>query len=217
MPVRKTAIAVGRIYHICNKSIAEYRIFNTKNDYERMIDLILFHSLNKIPVKYSSLKKLYGDKLRHYVRVNYKVKIICLLAYCIMPTHVHFIIREIKEGGTIEFMSQTLQGYTQYFNALHNRKGPLWEGRFTNVLIEAEEQMRHTIRYVHLNPSTAYLVNNPLEWQFSSYKEYLALIPKRDCLCDQIEYAGIEPLKYRQFVEEEIENQRISAQNKPRT
>ena len=214
MPIRKSSIAEGEVYHLCSRSIAEYKIFNTEADYVRLIDLILFHSFEKESVNYSTLKELYQNDLRQHLRAYCTNKIISLIAYCVMPTHVHFIIREIHIGGVAKFMMLLLQGYTKYFNALHKRKGPLWESRFTNVPIKSEEQLMHTIRYVHLNPSTAYLVKNPIEWEYSSYREYLGIIQKEHRLCDEIEYAGIEPTKYRQFVESAIDLQRIYAQNK---
>jgi len=38
MPIRKNPIAPNNVYHIFNKSIAGYKIFNTHDDFLRMIN-----------------------------------------------------------------------------------------------------------------------------------------------------------------------------------
>jgi putative transposase len=37
-------------------------------------------------------------------------------------------------------------------------------------------QLLHLSRYIHLNPVTAHLVENPEDYPFSSYKAYLGLM-----------------------------------------
>jgi putative transposase len=78
-----------------------------------------------------------------------------------MPTHIHLVLRQLKDGGISKFMSNILNSYSRYFNIKHNRKGPLWEGRFRKVLVGSDEQLLHLTRYVHLNPVTACLVDKP--------------------------------------------------------
>lgn len=51
--MRKAPLINGSIYHICTKSIAGYRIFRSKQDYSRMMEMIKFYSYGKLPVKFS--------------------------------------------------------------------------------------------------------------------------------------------------------------------
>ena len=80
-------------------------------------------------------------------------------------------------------MGDILNSYSRYFNTKQKRKGPLWEGRFENVLIKTDEQLLHLTRYIHLNPVTAYLVDQAKDWQASSYNEYLENSDFNECIC----------------------------------
>ncbi|MBU1113254.1 MAG: hypothetical protein KKH93_05215, partial [Candidatus Omnitrophica bacterium] len=88
------------------------------------------------------------------------------------------------------------------------RKGPLWESRFSNVLVETDEQLAHLTRYIHLNPTTVYLVNKPQDWSFSSYQEFLGLIEKGQGLCNYFELMHVVPESYQEFVNLQINYQR---------
>jgi putative transposase len=93
-----------------------------------------------------------------------------VVAYCIMQTHFHLILKQVTEDGIAKFMGRILNGYSRYFNSLHSRVGPLWTGRFKNVLIRNDEHLLHLTRYIHLNPVSAGLVTKPEDWDYSSYK-----------------------------------------------
>jgi len=102
-----------------------------------------------------------------------KEKVIHIIAYCLMPTHIHMLLEEVKEDGISIFTNNVLNSYTRYFNTKHKRKGPLWEGPSKKVTIKSDDQLLHLTRYIHLNPVTAYLCNKPEEWPYSSYNEYI--------------------------------------------
>ena len=66
----------------------------------------------------------------------------------------------------------------------------------------------HTTRYVHLNPVTAYIVNKPENWPYSSYNEYISNIEEDKRICSYSPELEINPIIYRRFVEEQISYQR---------
>ncbi len=78
-----------------------------------------------------------------------------------MPTHIHLILKQLKEDGISAYMSKILNSYTCYFNRRTKRKGPLWESRFKRVEVTSDEQLLHLTRYIHLNPVTAHIVEEP--------------------------------------------------------
>ena len=55
-------------------------------------------------------------------------------------------------------------------------------------------------RYIHLNPVTAYLVEKPEEWKFSSYKEFISEVKEDKKLCNFKELMDINPKGYKKFV-----------------
>ena len=125
-----------------------------------------------------------------------------------MPTHFHFILKEIKKGGIKNFVRLTTNSYSKYFNIKYRRKGPLWEGPFKNVAIENDSQLLHLTRYIHLNPVTAKLVNKAVDWEYSSYREYIGLTSENERLCNFSEYIDINIPEYKKFVSKQIEYQR---------
>ena len=50
---RKQRLVTGEIYHIYNKSIADYEIFNTDSEYRRMKEIIRYYQLNAMPYRFS--------------------------------------------------------------------------------------------------------------------------------------------------------------------
>lgn len=209
MPCRKVQLVKGELYHIYSKSITEFKIFNTENDYERMKGEFIFYSATKPPCKFSHFMNV--AKMRE-VRImphnDLSDRIIDVMAYCIMPSHIHLILKERKEGGIVKFTASILKSYSQYFNKKYGRKGPLWESRFNNVLIKTDEQFIHLTRYIHLNPVTAYIVNNPIEWKHSSFREYVGAINDEDRMCFFSEYLDMDPAAYKEFVNSQIDYQR---------
>lgn len=75
-----------------------------------------------------------------------------LLAYALMPNHVHMIVREKQEGGISKFMLKLMTAYSMYFNTKHERSGPLFVRPFRAKHIDSDEYFRWIISYVHLNP-----------------------------------------------------------------
>lgn len=212
MPVREVSIDMGEIHHIYNRSIAKFKIFNSSADYKRIIDTIEYYSIGNPPCKFSLFTEL--GRLGKAPHADRSKKLVRILAYCIMPTHLHLILEEIVNGGIAEYMKRIMESYTRYFNTKHTRKGPLWEGRFRNVLVESDEQLIHLTRYIHLNPVTDCLVNRPELWPYSSYAEY-ANREYKNRICnfeDRID-ADIKE-HYKEFVTDQIGYQRTLNQIK---
>jgi len=202
MAIRK--MAVGSLYHVMTKSIAGYEVFRSDRDYERIVAMMKYYAYEKLPFKFS-----YYETLKDKSILNKKLnsdKLVKIIAYCVMPTHLHFILSPIKDGGISKFMQNLLNSYTRYFNNKNNRKGPLWQGKFKSVLIENNMQLLHLTRYIHLNPTTSGLVENPMDWKYSSYSEYLG--QSEDNLCSFREYISFKREDYKKFVESRKEYQR---------
>jgi len=208
---RKDLLVVGEVYHIFNKSIAGFRIFNNDSEFSRMTVAIRYYQIGKPDFKFSQFIKPTKAKDRHpakTISLSGKEKIVQVIAYCFMPTHLHLILKQLKENGISTFMSNLLNSYARYFNIKHNRKGPLWEGRFKNVLVETDEQLLHLTRYIHLNPVTASLVNKPEKWPASSYREYISETSASGRICQYDDILDIKPADYKGFVEDRASYQR---------
>ncbi len=204
--MRDPLLKEGFIYHVFTKSIEGYKVFRKKTEYSRFLETMKFYRYMSPPARFSVYLRL-KDRERFFQ--NYLSNcdlLVDILAYCLMPTHIHFLLVPLHEGGISEYMKRILDSYSKYFNLKNDRKGPLWQSRFKHVLIETEEQLMHTTRYIHLNPATDHLVEKPEDWNYSSYREFIGI--EDDRICSFEKYMEIETGQYKKFVEEQIDYQR---------
>lgn len=203
---REIALVTGQVYHVFTKSISGFKIFNNNSDFKRMLGVLRYYQQGKLPRSYSNFYRL-TPKDNNLNDNSSSANIVDIIAFCLMPTHLHLILAQKEEKGIAVFMSNILNSYTRYFNLKHNRKGPLWQSRFKRVLVATDEQLLHLTRYVHLNPATAFLVEKPEEWHYSSYKEYLSQVPMG--LTKFKRYIDdVNSVRYKVFVESRINYQR---------
>ncbi|MCM8826816.1 MAG: hypothetical protein NC904_04780 [Candidatus Omnitrophica bacterium] len=86
--VRKYPLVTYEIYHIFNKSIAGYQIFNSEAEFKRMRDAFHYYCyVEEFKQRFSVADVDF--KFERDVKGERLVKII---AYCIMPTHIHLIL-----------------------------------------------------------------------------------------------------------------------------
>ena len=176
MPYRKLVLTTEEIYHVFNRGIAQAPIFKYSKDYQRFLDLLSYYRFNP-SLSFSHYNRLEKAAKNHYwsnLKEN-NPQIVEILAFCLMPNHFHFLLKQTKEQGIKMFVSNIQNGYAKYFNTRHNRSGALFQAMFKAVRIETDEQLLHVSRYIHLNPVTAYIVapENILPYLWSSLSEYL--------------------------------------------
>lgn len=211
--MRKDLLVTEEIYHVFNKSIAEFRIFNNTDELIRMQNIIYYYQKENPEIKFSKFIKLTQDEQdKKQTAFIQKEDIVQILTYCVMPTHIHLVLKQLKQNGISIFMNNILNSYSRYFNIKHKRKGPLWESRFKNILVTNDEYLLHLTRYIHLNPVTIKLVDKPEDWQASSYNEYISRVSNK--ICDYEKILNIEPMRYKEFVEDRISYQRELAKIK---
>jgi len=209
---RKVPLVTGEIYHVVSKSIANFVIFNNDSEFLRMRALFKYYQIKDPPYKFNYFMKIkikeedFDEYFSLYL--SNKEKLVQIIAYCIMSTHFHLILKQLKEGGISIFIGNVLNSYSRYFNTKHKRRGPLWEGKFKNILVKTDEQLLHLTRYIHLNPTSAGLVNKPEEWLYSSYLEYLGKVKEINRICYYEDLIDISASSYKNFVEDRISYQK---------
>jgi REP element-mobilizing transposase RayT len=94
-----------------------------------------------------------------------------LLVYCLLGNYLHLAI---ERGATpLSRVMLTLQSsYTQWFNLRHGRVGHLFQGRYKALLVEKETHLLALVRYIHMNPVEAGLVDRPDRYAWSSDRFY---------------------------------------------
>ncbi|MBI5074980.1 MAG: transposase [Nitrospirae bacterium] len=210
--MKRDHLSTDAFYHVFTKSIAGYCIFRDDQDYARMINLIKYYRLEKPPTRFSSYISLQDKELFFSKYCLTRDLLVDVISYCIMPTHLHIALQQRKGNGISAFMGNVLNSYTRYFNTRSGRKGPLWQSRFKHVPVESNEQLSHLTRYIHLNPVTEHLCEDPDQWKYSSYREYVD--ETKDALCVRDEGLFRSRSAYRDFVLDQKEYQRSLAHMK---
>lgn len=214
MPGRKIPLITGQVYHIFNRGVAEQPTFLDKKDYQRALETAFFYQNLKTPLRYSYFIRLTRDRRLEILKKlreekDYSVDII---AYCFMPNHFHFLLKQLKDTGISIYMSNLCNSYTRYFNTKRKRIGPIFQGKFKGVRIGTDEQLLHVQRYIHLNPYSSYVVKtlNELEdYQCSSLPEYLGLRDQEFCKKELVLKGHFRDTKtYRKFIFDQADYQR---------
>ena len=73
-----------------------------------------------------------------------------------------------------KFMKFLKQRFSRWFNVKHQRKGTLWEERYSSSLVEDSYAALVVSAYIDLNPVRAGMVSDPKDYRWSSYSEAVA-------------------------------------------
>jgi putative transposase len=94
-----------------------------------------------------------------------------ILAYCLMPNHVHFIA--VPEGAdSLAVLFRRVHGrYAQYLNVKKQRTGHLWQNRFFSCPL-SETHLWAALRYVERNPVRAGQTTRVEEYRWSSARAH---------------------------------------------
>jgi len=132
MPRRSRIDTAGALHHVMVRGIERGTVF--RSDTERN------HFLERL-----------GEILQ-------KTKTICY-AWALIPNHFHLLLRTgVVPISTV--MRRLLTGYALWYNRRHRRHGHLFQNRFKSILCQEDAYLLELVRYIHLNPIRAKLVEN---------------------------------------------------------
>lgn len=182
MPLREKPFINGGYYHVYDKTIDGRKIFAADSLAKEFINTFFYYRSTKATLKHSNYKHLskmeFEKKQKEIFSPSYfKVDII---AYCLMPNHYHFLLKQLKTDGIMAFMSHCLNSITRFYNQLYKRKGPIFLTQFRSKTIYTEEQLVHVAQYIHCNPLTAQMISSPEEiptYPYSSASAYIGQNP----------------------------------------
>jgi len=100
-----------------------------------------------------------------------------LIAYCIMPNHVHAVFTPLPvEAGSHTYhalasIMQSIKEYTaRQANRILGRKGKLWQDESYDHVVRGEKELERIVNYVLNNPVKAGLVESCDQWRWSYCK-----------------------------------------------
>ena len=142
--VRKKIILSNSIYHVIQRAPGDELLF--KSDKDRIDFLFL---VKKIIPKFN----------------------IELLAYSLMPNHIHLLIKT-KEPNLSLCMKSLFEQYAKLFNRRHNRKGHVFHGVYRAVYCDSNFASLIVSFYIHLNAYKAKIIKELFEYKWDSLNEY---------------------------------------------
>lgn len=181
-------------YHVFNRGVEKRDIFMDEQDRNMFMYYIYIYlnPLDEVFIKYPTLPpRLQAKNMANEIY---------LVAYCLMPNHVHLLLRQKTKDGISRFMKQLTNAYTLYFNQKYKRVGGLVQGRFKAVTIDTDNLLLHVSRYIHLNPLVSGIVKNLYDYKWSSYFNYLGKENTLHCFKDPILASFSSEKSYEKFV-----------------
>ena len=100
-----------------------------------------------------------------------------LFSFCIMPNHVHILIRPVFKNAK-PFPLQQIMFDHKHFTAIEankilKRKGHFWLDEHYDHYIRNEKEFFNILNYIYINPVKANLIETPEEWDFTYINEEL--------------------------------------------
>ena len=148
MPRANRVFLDGGIYHVYNRISRGDGVFSNEDEASTFVDQL------------RAVKQRDG---------------LVIFAWSLMSNHFHIALR----SGAIPLsrsMKSVQQGVTRAYNARHQVFGPLWQGRYKAKLVKDQQYLNGLLAYIHLNPVSAGMVDDPAEYLWSGHREILGRV-----------------------------------------
>jgi putative transposase len=139
MPRKSRIDAPGALHHIIVRGIERRKLFVDDMDRNNFLDRI-------------------GG-------IIYETNTSCY-AWALIPNHFHLLLKT-GQVPIATVMRRLLTGHAGYFNKRHHRSGHLFQNRYKSILCQEDTYLLELVRYIHLNPLRAKIIQD-----FNQLKQY---------------------------------------------
>jgi len=183
MPRRGRLHIPGGYYHVIGRGLERRYIFDGVEDKENFLSRL-------------------GDNL-----------ILCqvqCLAWALMSNHYHLLLR-VSEKPLSSLMAPLLGGYAGYYNRRHHRSGYVFQNRFKSILCDADNYLMELVRYIHLNPIRANMIESLQELERYQWTGHAGIFGKHRKYWHNVDEMlgffgharGVARKRYRNFMAKE--------------
>ena len=132
MPRQSRIDTPGALHHIMARGIEGGKIFRDNDDREHFIERL--------------------EKILKETETS-------CYAWALIPNHFHILLRTGPTPITT-VMRRLLTGYAQWYNRRYRRQGHVFQNRYKSILCQEDKYFLELIRYIHLNPIRAKIVED---------------------------------------------------------
>lgn len=147
MRIHPTQCGPGTYIHIVNHAIDGRELFYDPGDYKTYLTF---------------LKERMSDEFS-------------VIAYCLMPNHFHFLIRQNAYAPISALFEQPHKRYARYYNNKYDCRGRIFRGKLANKYVMEDNYLVAACAYIHANPLQANLVSLPEDWEYSNFREFMGI------------------------------------------
>jgi REP element-mobilizing transposase RayT len=188
LPRKARLDAPGTLHHVIIRGIERRRIVDDKTDRQDFVSRM-------------------GE-----IALDTKTSI---CAWSLMTNHAHILLRS-SPVGLSTYMRRLLTGYAISYNLRHSRYGHLFQNRFKSIVCEEDAYFKELVRYIHLNPLRAKLVDSLAELERYPWCGHSVLSGKIENDWQDIDYvmkwfgSGQKEARrtYRQFIKQGLNHGR---------
>jgi putative transposase len=98
-----------------------------------------------------------------------------VFTYCLMPDHLHFLVSPRQDGVSVLTFTERYKGESTNRSWTVGWHGKLWQPRYYDHLVRAEEDLRAIAQYILGNPVRLGLVESAEDWPWSGQMNALPL------------------------------------------
>ena len=143
MPRTRRATVGGICYHAITRGNRKAVVFHDDTDYDAFVDL-MSAAFARVPCR--------------------------ILAFCLMPNHVHFVLWPSEGDDLSRWMHWLLTTHVRRYHLRYGTDGRVWQGRFKSFPVQRDHHLLTILRYVERNPLRANLVDRAEDWRWSSLR-----------------------------------------------
>lgn len=142
--------------HVYNRGVKKMPIYRKESDMWRLRSLLFYLNHNQsMPDHWT--REINGglSSLTWPSSWEPRVPIVSVLAFTLMPNHIHLFLKEIVGGGIAKFMHRVSMAYSKFINIKYEESGSLFEGTYKSRIIDDETDFKNLAAYI--------MIKNPFE------------------------------------------------------
>ena len=121
-----------------------------------------FNTPNKLDLLYDTIRQVQRNKSFE------------LLAYCLLPDHIHLLMKLPKEDSDFSIRMREIKRLTTLWMKQETTEviDRIWQEKFWEHTIRDEKDLQTHFDYIHYNPIKHGFMQTYDGWKWSSFREY---------------------------------------------